>query len=193
VKTPALILAAGSGSRMGRLKQLLPYNGGSLVQNAVAQAREAGFEPVVVVIGAESKLMRTELAPLPAEIVENSDWQLGMGSSIVCGMRLIQRVAPESAAVLILLADQPLVTADHLRNMRALLSHDCSAVAAQYEGSAGVPAIFQRRVFSALLSLAPQTGAKQMLRSLGEAVKLFPVPEAGTDVDTPEDYARLTS
>jgi molybdenum cofactor cytidylyltransferase len=107
-------------------------------------------------------------------------------------MYALQSTAPETVAALILLADQPLVTAEHLRQLRALLSPDCSAVAAEYSGSPGVPAIFQRSAFPALLTLSPESGAKQLLRTLGDRVRRLPMPEAAADIDTPEDYARLT-
>lgn len=189
----AIILAAGSASRMGKLKQLLTYRKGTLVQNAVDQARQADFSPLIVVIGAEAERMRARLAALPIEIAENAKWQAGMGSSIKCGMEALKSVAPDTAAVLILLADQPLITADHLRDMRTLLSPDCAAVAAEYSGDVGVPAIFQRKTFASLLALSPEAGAKQVLHRLGDAVRRFPLPEASADIDTPEDYARLSS
>jgi molybdenum cofactor cytidylyltransferase len=178
---------------MGKLKQLLPYGTGTLVQHAVDQARRAGFAPLVVVVGAETEQMRARLAALPIEIAENKKWRMGMGSSIACGMEALKSVAPQSAAVLMMLADQPLVTAEHLREMRALLSPDCVAVAAEYSGSLGVPAIFQRKTFPALLTLSPNAGAKHVLQKLGDSVRRFPLPEASADIDTPEDYARLSS
>ncbi len=176
---------------MGCLKQLLPYGEKTLVQHAVEQAEQAGFSPLVVVVGAESAAVRERVAALPIEIAENADWAHGMGSSIACGMRAIAEVAPDTPAVAILLADQPLIAAAHLRSMRALLSPDCFAVAAEYAGSLGVPAIFQRKLFSMLSALPPEAGAKQILRGLAGAVAAFPLPEAAADIDTPEDYAQL--
>lgn len=189
----ALILAAGTANRMGQLKQVLSYRGGTLVQHAAQQALDADFHPVIVVIGAESEKVRTALAALPVEIAENPGWQLGMGSSIARGMRAVADAAPESAAVAILLADQPLVTSDHLRRMRALLSTDSTAVAAEYGNSLGVPAILPRAMFSALLGLPPHAGAKLLLRDSVQTVIAFPLPEAAADIDTPEDYARIAA
>lgn len=188
----ALILAAGPASRMGRLKQLLPYGEATLVQHAVKQAIEAGFAPVIVVLGTESERVRAALAGMPADLVENPEWQLGMGASIVCGMRALMQKEPEASAVAILLADQPLVAAEHLRGMRALLSPHCSAIAAEYGGTVGVPAIFQRKLFSALLSLPSEAGAKQLLRNSANVIA-FALSEAAADIDTPDDYARLIS
>lgn len=176
---------------MGRLKQVLPYGENSLVQHAVEQAVEAGFAPVVVVTGAHSDEVRASLSDMTVTMAENEHWQLGMGSSVACGMRGLSDAAPETDAVAILLADQPLVTAEHLRRMRDLLSPDCVAVAAEYSGSVGVPAIFARGMFGALSSLPADAGAKHILR-YAQGVVAFALPEASIDIDTPEDYARLT-
>jgi len=187
-----MILAAGAASRMGRLKQVLPYAEKSFVEHAVEQAVEAGFAPVIVVTGAHADEVRARLSNTPVMLAVNKDWQLGMGSSIACGMRVLLDMAPDADAVAILLADQPLVTGEHLRRLRDLLSPDCAAVAAEYAGSVGVPAIFGRAMFGSLSSLPVHAGAKQILRNV-EGVIPYGLPEAATDIDTPEDYARLTS
>ncbi|HMJ62342.1 MAG TPA: nucleotidyltransferase family protein, partial [Bryobacteraceae bacterium] len=182
----AVILAAGAATRMGKLKQLLPYCEKTLIEHAVEQALAAGFDPVIVVVGAEADSVRAALASRPVLLVENSLWQLGMGSSIAAGVGAL----PEAHAVAILLADQPLVEARHLREMQALLdSADAPVVAAQYNGTLGVPALFKRELFEALRSLDPATGARGLLR---ERAAPFPLPEAAMDIDTPEDFAELT-
>lgn len=189
----AIILAAGSASRMGRLKQVLAYGDTTMVQHAVQQARIAGFDPLVVVVGAESRQVRASVAALPVEIAENPNWESGMGSSIVCGMKALAEGSSGVGAVAILLADQPLVTAEHLLQMRRMLSHDCIGVAAKYKGNLGVPAIFARKMFPALKTLPPHSGAKQLLHEAAAEIASFPLPEAAADIDTPEDYARLIS
>ena len=189
----AIVLAAGAASRMGRLKQLLPYRGRTLVRHAVEQAHQAGFAPIIVVVGAESDDVIAAVQGSPAVVAENSDWQLGMGSSISCGMGRLAQVAPEATAVAILLADQPLVSAKHLHGMQAVLSKDYSAVGAEYNGTLGVPALFSREIFPQLTAMPSNAGAKQLLHSLGPQVNPYPLSEAGADVDTPDDYEQLTS
>jgi molybdenum cofactor cytidylyltransferase len=94
--------------------------------------------------------------------------------------------------VAILLTDQPLVTAEHLRAMRNLLHTSAGGiVAAEYNGTIGVPALFRRTLFPILAALPPESGARHLLRESGVEVTRFPLPEAGTDVDTPEDFAGL--
>lgn len=189
----AIVLAAGSASRMGKLKQLLPYGKRTFVAHAVQQAIDAGFAPVVVVVGAEALAVRAAVAAQPVEIAQNERWQLGMGSSIAVGMQRLQEESAHSAAVAILLADQPLVTADHLGQMRRLLYVERPPiVAAEYNGTLGVPALFRRELFVTLAGLPPEAGARHLLRESGFPVTAFPLPEAAMDIDTPEDFAALS-
>ncbi len=188
----AVILAAGAATRMGKLKQLLPYGGRTLIQNAVDQAIEAGFDPVLVVVGAESAAVRSVLASHNIVIVENSYWQSGMGSSVSAGVRWLRNEKTEAAAIAILLGDQPLVRAEHLKEMRTRLHRvPADAIAAEYGGTLGVPALFKRKVFTALSELPPSVGARHLLRQPDLDVEPFPLPEAAFDVDTPADYDSL--
>lgn len=182
-----MVLAAGAARRMGRLKQLLPYGRSTLVEHAAEQALAAGFDPVVVVVGAEAASVRAALAAWRVRVVENSSWHLGMGSSIQAGMEVLA----EAEGVCILLADQPHVEARHLREMQKLLEASVGfAVAAEYNGTLGVPALFKRELFRELRSLEPAAGARALLRRYATP---FPLPEAAIDIDTPEDFAALSS
>ena len=173
---------------MGRLKQVLPYRGQTLVAHAVQQALDAAFSPIIVVVGAEAELVVAAVDSLPVEIVRNDVWESGMGSSIVAGMRYLEVSNP--SAVAILLGDQPLVATPHLRAMSALLDSS-KIVAAAYNGTLGVPALFRRELFTRLASLAPQAGARHLLRNSSYEITAYPLPEAAVDIDTPEDLQAL--
>jgi molybdenum cofactor cytidylyltransferase len=186
------VLAAGAATRMGVLKQLLPYRGRTFVQHAIAQALEAQFDPVIVVVGAEAEAVRAVIAKERIHIVHNEDWRSGMGSSLSAGVKRIGQEGFESAAIAVTLADQPLVTAEHLRAMRRRMHVSAAAVvAAQYNDTLGVPAVFARKMFGALLNLPPEAGARHLVRQPGLQVQAFPLPEAAMDIDTPEDLQRL--
>jgi molybdenum cofactor cytidylyltransferase len=190
----AVILAAGAASRMGRLKQLLPYGNGTLLTHSIEQARGAAFERIIVVIGAEAERVQCSVAALPVEVAVNENWTAGMGSSIAAGMRRFTMLEPLLPVVAILLADQPWVSAEHLRAMREQLeSTGVAAIAAEYANGLGAPALFQRQMYPLLAALPPEAGAKQLLRQAGAAVSAFPLPEAARDVDTPSDFAALGS
>jgi molybdenum cofactor cytidylyltransferase len=192
VSIAAIILAAGAATRMGRLKQLLPFRGKSLVEYAVVQATEAEFHPVIVVVGADSRAVRNALAGLDVLVVENSRWESGMGSSIAAGVEYLEVSKADADAAAILLPDQPLLTADHLKQMGKLLGQSSAAViAAHYDGTLGVPAIFRRTLFPRLIALHGEAGARSLLRDSKENVIPFDLPEAAIDVDTPDDFAAL--
>jgi molybdenum cofactor cytidylyltransferase len=179
---------------MGQLKQLLVYRGRTLVQHSIDQAVGAGFAPIIVVVGANSQMLCDSIGGQPIEIVQNERWESGMGSSIVAGMQALLKRDQVSSAVAILVADQPLVEVRHLAAMRELLSSsETSIVAAQYSGMVGVPALFKRELFHALISLPPEAGARSLLRGSYAKVTLFPLPGAAVDIDTPEDFEVLTS
>jgi molybdenum cofactor cytidylyltransferase len=192
VSVAAIILAAGAATRMGRLKQLLPFRGKTLMEHAVAEAREADFHPIVVVLGADSQAVRNVLTTLDVLIVENSRWQSGMGSSIAAGVEYLEASGADADAAAILLADQPLVTAGHLKQMaRLMLQSPAAVIAAHYGGTVGVPALFRRYLFPQLISLPAEAGARSLLRDSKLQVTPFDLPEAATDIDTPDDFAAL--
>ena len=187
---PGVVLAAGASRRLGQPKQLLPYRGGTLLSHAVERVHGA-FDPVVVVIGAEAERMRAALAAGPAvEIVENTDWQEGMASSIRAGARHLGATAPE--AVLLTLVDQPLVTKAHLLEMReTFFTSRPEVVAAVYGGIVGVPAIFAASMLERLAALRGVRGARSVVGGPSVRLVRFLLDEADFDIDTPEDAARL--
>ena len=159
---------------------------------AIATALEAGFSPVLVVVGAEASAVQAAIASQRVIVVQNSNWQRGMGSSIAAGVRQLRAEATDVAGVAILLADQPLVIARHLVDMRTeLYAAGALVVAAEYSGTVGVPALFRRELFSALQALSPDAGAKQLFRQPDLNIARFPLPQAAIDIDTPEDLADL--
>ena len=189
----AIILAAGSATRMGRTKQLLPYGAGTMLQHTVDQALEAGLSPVLVVVGADAGAVQASIAAKRIEIVANSNWALGMGSSVTAGIKKLRASGSECAAAAILLGDQPLVNAKHLVEMKALLHHvDAPIIAAEYNGTLGVPAFFKRELFARLETIPADAGARHLLRDSGLKIAPFPLPEAAIDIDTPDDFAKLS-
>lgn len=189
--TAAIILAAGEARRMGHVKQLLPFGSGTLLTRAIDTAIDAGLAPVIVVVGANAEVVQSTIAAKHVEIVRNTLWQTGMGSSIAAGVRRHQELEADSGALAVLLADQPLVTSDHLRRMRRLLlDSGASTVAAEYNGTVGVPAFFRRQLLPRLAALSGEGGAKPLLRD--SATVPFPLPEAAIDIDTPEDFSRVS-
>jgi molybdenum cofactor cytidylyltransferase len=182
-----ILLAAGSSSRMGSPKQLLSYQGKPLIRHAAETAIASGADPVLVVLGANIDQVRPALEGLNVVVVENSDWEEGMGTSIRAGVSGAQIMA--SDGVILALADQPLVTADVYQ--RLVEEHEETGrpvIASEYAGTVGVPAFFSRDYFPQLTSLLPSEGCQAVILAHIEQSIRIACPEAETDIDTPGDY-----
>ncbi|GBD28892.1 Molybdenum cofactor cytidylyltransferase [bacterium HR31] len=183
-----VVLAAGASRRMGQAKLLLRWGGVSLLRRAV-EAVAAACRRVVVVVGPDPDRMRAELGGLPVQVVANPDYAEGIASSLRCGLRAVL----DAPAVLVVLADQPAVTAEQLcRLVREYRRTGAPVVAASYAGTVGVPAVFSRQLFPELLALTGDVGARGVIDRHRDETILVPVPEAAVDVDTPEDWAKVT-
>ena len=177
---------------MGRAKQLLKVGGESLVRRAARTALDSGCDAVVVVIGAHREAVERELGGLPVTLAFNPAWKTGMASSIRTGVASAREAEPEAEGILLTLADQPHVTAALLDQLRAALRQGgVQRVACRYAGSVGVPAAFGRALFAELADLKGPRGAKDLLTRPGEDLVTIDSEEPRTDVDTPDDYARL--
>ena len=188
---PIVILAAGESRRLGSAKQLVRFRGRSLLAHAAATARDAEGGPVFVVLGARADALRAEVANSGLRVVENPDWAEGMGSSVRAALATVLAEIPEARAVVLMVADQPLVTAALLRSL--IRAHDAGhpLVAAAYAGAVGVPALFDRHYFAELQGLDGDAGARRVLRRHASTVHAVPFPGGVVDVDTPEDAAGL--
>jgi molybdenum cofactor cytidylyltransferase len=188
----AIILAAGSGSRMGSAKQLLRIEGQSLVRRAVRAALDGGCGRVVVVTGAHADLVGTELADLPVALALNSAWAGGMGTSIRRGLAALLENESQIGAAVILLCDQPRLDSEVVRCVIAAWSASGKTMAAcDYGGAIGPPCCFGREMFEALGRIGDADGAKKLLLEDRGNVQAIPWPEGGDDLDTPEDWRRL--
>lgn len=188
----AIILAAGGSSRFGQAKQLLSFQGESLVRRAVRGAIEAGCACVTVVVGNARDRIETELRETPAVIVENPEWQHGLGTSIRCGLRHLLRSRPELDAVVLLACDQPFVDASVITSLIAQreTSHK-PIVACSYANTLGIPALFNRSCFESLLALPDDSGAKALIESRSADVAQMEFEKGAIDIDTPADFEQI--
>lgn len=188
-----IILAAGGSSRMGSPKQLLPYRGRSLVRHAASAALGSIADRVVVVIGSHADQIRNELDGLPLSIVENPNWQAGMSSSLRAGLQELLS-ADQIDSVIIMLCDQPFATAHVLNEL--VETHRATGkpiVASTYGPTRGVPALFTRELFSELMSLTADEGARRIISAHPEDVATISFAQGAVDIDTPLDHQRLTA
>lgn len=182
-----VILAAGAGRRYGACKQLLPVDGLPMVVRALRLAAPVCDAGVVVVTGASQADVVAAVAGEPARCVYNPAWREGMGASLRQGVRAVR---DESAAILVLLTDQPALTATDIDALvTAWQGGPDQPAAAEWGGRVGVPAIFPSAWRERLLALHGDTGARRLLADAHPSA--VPMRNAAGDIDTPEDYQRL--
>jgi molybdenum cofactor cytidylyltransferase len=187
----AVVLAAGESRRFGSQKQLVRIAGRPLLHTAVTRASEVTGSAVIVVLGCGAAELGALLKHSPGSIVINQEWREGLSSSIRAG---IARLPLTCAGAMLLLADQPLVSADDLRRLAGTWRKQPQYIAAAlYSGTTGVPAIFPRSLFQALLQLRGDTGARSLLRRNTDRVVRVPMPSAAIDIDTPEDLLAVAA
>lgn len=188
----AVIVAAGKSARLGQPKQLLTVDGKTLIVRTVEATLSAGACPVVVVLGAYEDRIRNALTDLPVVIVSNPHWATGMGSSIGIGIAYVAALTPPPDAVLIAVCDQPHFRPEVITALRVAYRTPSSIVAARYAGRFGVPVIFGSDYFEKLKALHGDQGARQLLDDNATHVIGAECPELATDLDTWEDYQKLS-
>lgn len=183
-----LVLAAGGGRRLGAPKATVRLGGRRLVDRQVAMLRDAGCDPVVVVLGA------TVVEVAGAVVAVNPDWAAGLGTSVAVGLRRLAVVAPAAPAAAVVLVDQPrLSPAAVRRTAEGLLAGDAPAARAGYGGRPGHPVVLTRRVWRDVAGAARgDAGARGWLADHAAEVVVVPCDGLGDDddVDTVADLGR---
>jgi molybdenum cofactor cytidylyltransferase len=187
-----IILAAGASTRMGTPKQLLLHRGRTFLRRAAQTALASVCRPVVVVLGAHAEQVQAELEQLPVCVAVNRRWNEGMSSSVRVGLEALVAEREEVDGAVIMLCDQPLVTARVIDEL--VETHRETGkriIASEYAGTRGVPALFGRELFAELSALRAGGGARQVIGSHPDDVATVCFPEGAVDVDTPQDYERV--
>ena len=188
-----MILAAGSSSRMGQPKQLLPWKDSFLLDHAISIAESIQPSKTVVVLGANYERINSKIQHRRIAIKRNSQWEEGLGSSIASGLNFIQNLGDPVDGVLIILPDQPLINVDYLKLMISQFKkNEKQSMASAYETDKfGVPALFDRCYFEELIQLRGDKGAKKVISDNIEKVSALKANHLIVDIDTKEDYKRL--
>ncbi len=198
----ALLLAAGSSSRLGQSKQLLQIDGEPLVRRQARMLLAQNPVCVIVVTGAEQSAVEQALEGLPVQWVHNQNWQQGMGSSIACG---IAAMPEQVRGALLMLCDQWKITGEDLLVLTQEWQRQPGAVAvAQWRDASvaeqeklpetptgmltsGPPVVFPRALFAKLVKLQGEQGARQVIRHFKGGVRRAMLPNAAFDIDLPGD------
>lgn len=190
---PIVILAAGASKRMGTVKQLLAWGDSTLLGHTIQTALKTNANNVFVVLGANYTEIKNEIDKFPITIIQNKDWELGLGKSIACAANHILNLKEAADAVLICLADQPFIDTDFLNTLVQNFSPNTNQIiATSYKNDVpGVPVIFDKTYVSELSKLDDDKGAKMLLETYVSFVKTFNPKLENVDLDYKEDYENL--
>ena len=190
--TGIIILAAGSSSRFGNTKQLLHFKGKTLLQHTMEEAAEAGAEPVVVVTGANADEISKEIKNEKIEIVFNKDWEQGMASGIIIGLKKAISLNNKMEKAIIAVCDQPFISSSLFQQLYQKQNESAKyIVACCYADTIGTPALFTQKYFDVLMKLKGDEGAKKLMKTYSEDVATVDFPKGYIDIDTKEDYENL--
>jgi molybdenum cofactor cytidylyltransferase len=185
-----ILLAAGTSTRMGCNKLLFDLHGESVLRGAARRALAGGLAPLLVVLGHQAERSRQQLDGLDCRPVINPEYDQGITSSLKAG---VSALPAEAAAVMVLLADMPLVSAEMIAAMVARYrTTRAPLVISDYEGINAPPMLYDRRLFAELLAMTGGGCGRQVVKRHRAAAEVMAWPAAAlADLDVPEDYARL--
>lgn len=187
-----IILAAGNSSRLGEPKQLLKYQGKTLIRHIAEAAIEARSAAVIVVTGSNASQIGEELHSLSCHVVHNPNWETGMASSIGTGVREVMGMHPDIAGAIFAVSDQPFVNVALFNALiDKALKQRSGIVASEYDNTFGTPVLFSNTYFPALLTLSGAEGAKKLVKKFADDATSIPFPLGSIDIDTREDYQKL--
>jgi molybdenum cofactor cytidylyltransferase len=190
-KITGIILAAGSASRIGRIKQLLAFRETTLLGQVIENAVGSLLDEVVVVLGHGADEIQRAVRLEGARVVLNEVYAQGQSTSLRAGLSAL---ATETDAVMFILGDQPLVAPEV---MNALIEGYCRTkapiVLPTYRGRRGNPVVIDRGLFPQVESLTGDTGARVLFQGYAEEIVEIDVDDDSIhfDLDTWEDYEEL--
>lgn len=187
----AIVLAAGESTRMGFPKLLLQIKGKSLLQHVIDNALQSKVSEVIVVLGADAAKLRREIKQSQVQIIENASYKEGLSSSLKVGL---QAISPQAQAVLVLLADQPLVSHAVIDALIDKYEESGSIIVAPvYNGKRGNPVFFDSSLLPELLRVTGDKGGREIIEKHPAqlATVNFESTIIGSDIDSWDDYREV--
>ena len=188
----AIILAAGTATRMGQPKQLLDWDGRPLVRVVAEQVLATSLDQVLVVVGHAQAAVTDALHDTPVQMVYNPQYMDGQSTSLKAG---VAALSSEVTAALVVLGDQPFVHSTIINTIvTTWRASQVPIVAPSYQGQRGHPVLFARSLFSKLLAIDGDQGARSILQQHRSAMKLvsFDDQRPLIDIDTWQDYQQMS-
>lgn len=192
-KTPlvsAVLLAAGKSERMGRNKLLMPFEGGTIIERTLDNLLASRAGEVIVVLGGCAREIGAAIGTRPVALASNPDYELGMSTSLIAGLRMVNK---QARFVMVALGDQPFVTRrtyDCL--IEAALDTDKGIVIPVYGGRRGNPILLCAGYFPEVLRFAGDVGGRDLLGRYPGDVLEIAVPDEGivANINTPAEYEK---
>lgn len=190
----AIVLAAGTSSRMGTTKQLLPYQGTPMVRFVVERLLETQVQQVIVVLGHQALEVAEALAGLPVQLVINQLYVCGQSTSLQAGLAALAEKLTPSQGILFMLGDHPLVKPETINLLINFHAQHGGIVAPYYLGIRGNPVLFDGKFIPEFSSVTGDVGAREIIARYPEYLHKLNVQDQGIlqDIDTLEDYHKLT-
>lgn len=190
-----ILLAAGTAQRMKENKLLLKIGGKTLLEKTISAAQDSKVNFIITVFGAYAEENLKAVDKYPIETIINENWKDGIGSSIKTGLQKALENHPDIEAVIISVCDQPFLTNENFDGLiDTYKKTGKKIVASGYSNSIGVPVLYDKSLFSELLSLPDQYGAKKyiIMKADEKIITTFPFPKGEIDIDTLEDLKNLS-
>ncbi len=187
-----IILAAGESSRLGKPKQLLEWNGDTLVNNTIRVALESNLNPIILVLGAYfSQIKETLIDSDRLRVVKNSKWKNGQSTSLIAGINALEN---KSSTVIYMLCDQPMVSSKTIKSIVTLKkSTNADVVMLRTNGKRTPPVLFSTNCFERLLSLEGDKGAREIVDEFKITYLENDNLALVEDIDTQADYASFVN
>ncbi len=192
-RVAGILLAAGTSTRMGKTKQLLPFGEKTLIERVLVEALNSELDKVVLVLGYQAVQIKKIINPVSPQpklsIIENRQFKQGISSSIIAGLSEIENTHDH---VMILLGDMPFIHRDLINLLiRRYLQSGLLIAAIKGQDRPAHPMIFSRQLYPELMILRGDVGARSLFTKYSEKVCLIEPegPYDAKDIDTPEDYA----
>jgi molybdenum cofactor cytidylyltransferase len=189
----AIVLAAGLSSRLGAPKQLLSFQGRPLIRHVAEAVLGSQIDEVIVVLGFAAESVSQALKGLPVKIVVNQDFAQGQSTSVTTGVNALNdKILPKG--VLFVLGDQPLLQSATINLIVDQFSKHGGIVVPYFNKTPGNPVIFDHKYLPEFQELRGDVGARVIIQRHSNEVYCVDVTDRGVlfDIDTPEDYQRLT-
>jgi len=187
----AILLAAGEANRMGQPKQLMPFGQSTILERTIDNLLNSAVSETIVVLGYREEEIRKTIAGKPVKIAINPDYQQGMSTSIIAGLKQVDKRA---RAVLIALGDQPFVDSQTITSLvEAFIANSRGIIIPVYQGRRGNPVIFAIKYKGELLHLKGDVGGREIIKRHPDDVLEVAVNCEGVllDIDTAENYTSM--